>query len=93
MLALFLLGLMQPAVMPVTSEGPEGQSIALYGDLAFITETRVVDLPAGRSKIVLQGVNRQMVPQTAILRSFEGMTVERNFDQGCCRRSRCINRL
>lgn len=67
---------------PVISEAPDSQSIALYQQLAFVTETRTVDVPAGRSTIVFRGVSDQMVPQSATLLAFEGVTVERNFDAG-----------
>ncbi|HEY2068232.1 MAG TPA: hypothetical protein VGG48_01655 [Rhizomicrobium sp.] len=48
--------------------------------LAFVTETRTVDLPAGPSVIRLRGVVSTMVPQTAILQGLPGGAAETNFD-------------
>ncbi|MEO0851570.1 MAG: hypothetical protein AAFY04_09200, partial [Pseudomonadota bacterium] len=49
-------------------------------DLAFVTETRTVMVPAGRSTISFEGVSDLMIPQTALLREFGAVTIERNFD-------------
>lgn len=46
----------------------------------MVTERRRVELPAGRSEIVFDNVNDRMIPQSALLRSFSGFTIERNFD-------------
>ncbi len=48
--------------------------------LAFITETRTVDLPAGPATIHFRGVTSTMVPQTADIQGLPTGMVERNFD-------------
>ncbi len=48
--------------------------------LAFITETRTVDLPAGPATIELRGVASTMVPQTAEIQGLPAEILERNFD-------------
>jgi len=50
-----------------------------YG-LAMINETRLVDLPAGQSRVVFQGVADGTLPQTAVLKDLPGRVVEQNFD-------------
>lgn len=49
-------------------------------DLAMISEVRTIDVPAGRSKIVFKNVSDLIIPQTAVLREFGAITIERNFD-------------
>jgi hypothetical protein len=48
--------------------------------LAAITETRTIDLPAGRSRISFRGVADAIIPQTAALEGLPGRLVERNYD-------------
>lgn len=48
--------------------------------LAMIRETRMVDLPAGRSRISFRGVADTMVPQTAAVEGVPGAILERNED-------------
>jgi len=48
--------------------------------LAFITETRTVDLPAGPAVLKLRGVTSTMVPQTADIQGLSAGVIERNFD-------------
>jgi hypothetical protein len=48
--------------------------------LAFISETRTVDLPAGRSRISFRGVADTMVPETAAVEGLPGAVIERNED-------------
>lgn len=48
--------------------------------LAFITETRTVDIPAGGSEIKFRGVASTMVAQTANITGLPDGTLERNFD-------------
>ncbi len=65
----------------VRSEQVKSISLTIYpDDLALITETRIIDLPIGKSTIVFEGVNENMIPATALLRQFQGLTIERNFD-------------
>ena len=49
-------------------------------DLGFIRETRTVDLPEGLVDIKFFGVSDQIIPETALLESFEGIRLEGNFD-------------
>lgn len=48
--------------------------------LAYITETRTVDVEAGDSEIRFRNVASTMVPQTADIQGLPGNVVERNFD-------------
>lgn len=65
----------------IVSPKPDGVAITIYrDDLALITETRSIEIPAGRSKISFAGVNDLIIPQTAILREFGAINIERNFD-------------
>jgi hypothetical protein len=61
-----------------TAQLREGQA----GDsgLALITETRTVDLPAGRSRIRFEGVADGIVPESAAIEGLPAGGVERNFD-------------
>src|SRR6185312_3019244 len=62
----------------VTAQLRAGQA----GDtgLALITETRTVDLPAGRTRIRFQGVADGIVPESAAIEGLPSGVVERNFD-------------
>ena len=65
----------------IISPGAESTALTIYPDnLALITETRSIDLPAGKSTIVFEGVSDRMVPASILLREFSGLTLERNFD-------------
>lgn len=65
----------------VHASAPKAVSVTVYrDDLALITETRDVDLPGGPVKIVFDGVLDRIIPQSAIVRGFEGAEAERNFD-------------
>jgi hypothetical protein len=59
---------------PDTASGVRDQG------LAFITETRVVDLPAGPATIHFRGVASTIVPQTADVQGLPAGVAERNFD-------------
>jgi hypothetical protein len=48
--------------------------------LAFITETRTVDVPAGAGRIEFRGVASTIVPQTADVQGLPAEMLERNFD-------------
>jgi hypothetical protein len=48
--------------------------------LALVTETRTLDLPAGRSQVSFQGVAEGLIPQTAKLEGLPSGAVEQNFD-------------
>ncbi len=50
-----------------------------YG-LAFITETRTVDVPVGDGVIEFRGVASTIVPQTADIQGLPAGIIERNFD-------------
>lgn len=62
--------------------GPaDNVSVTIYRDnLALITETRRVTLPGGRAKVLFEGVIDGALPQSAVIRGFEGAEAERNFD-------------
>jgi len=65
----------------VRASAPTAVTVTIYRDnLALITETREADLPGGPAKVVFEGVLDQAIPQSAIIRGFEGAETERNFD-------------
>jgi len=48
--------------------------------LAMVSETRTVDLPAGRSRIRFEGVADMIIPASAAVEGLPGGQVERDFD-------------
>ncbi len=48
--------------------------------LILVTETRTVDLPAGRHTIRFDGVAEGLIPQSAAVEGLPGKAVERNYD-------------
>ena len=65
----------------IISDSPAEIAVTVYrDDLALITERRIVEIPAGRSTIAFEGVNDRMIPQSALLREFGAIAIERNFD-------------
>ena len=48
--------------------------------LALITETRTLDLPAGRSRVRFEGVADGIIPQSAAVEGLPAPQIERNFD-------------
>jgi hypothetical protein len=69
------------SLQKIISEKPAEVAVTIYpDDLALITEKRIVTVPAGRSTIAFAGVSDRMIPQTALLREFGPITIERNFD-------------
>jgi hypothetical protein len=48
--------------------------------LALITETRTIDLPAGRSRVRFEGVADGIIPQSAAVEGLPAPELERNFD-------------
>jgi len=48
--------------------------------LILVTETRVVELPAGRHTVRFDGVAEGLIPQSAAVEGLPGMAVERNYD-------------
>ena len=82
MLSLLFALAAQGAEPPVVRSEATERTLTVYrDDLAFITETHRLNLPAGRVTVVLEGVNDQMVPQTASLRGYDGAELERNFTE------------
>lgn len=91
-LALALTG----AKADVVSREPDAVSVTLYdggtyGSLSglsiwssryfgFISETRIVDLPAGRTTIRFRGVASSLVPDSVRVEGLPDGSVERNFD-------------
>lgn len=80
----------------VTSPAPEAVSVTVYrapgrstwsemdlkwlGGYALITETRIVDLPAGPSVIRFEGVAGNILPVSAIVSGLPGRVPEKNYD-------------
>jgi hypothetical protein len=81
LLAFATPALAQQAPREVHASAPKDVAVTIYrDDLALITETREVDLPGGPAKIVFDGVLDRTIPQSAVIRGFEGAEAERNFD-------------
>jgi hypothetical protein len=68
------------AVDTATFSKPQYRYEAVHDGLAFITETRGIDLPAGPATIEFRDVASTMVPQTADIQGLPANTLERNFD-------------
>ncbi|HLK26316.1 MAG TPA: hypothetical protein VKT30_16785 [Caulobacteraceae bacterium] len=92
--ALFLFAASAASADDVVSAGPDKVAVTIYRDgpvataglaasdngLALITETRIVDVPAGRSRVLFEGVADGIVPQSAAIEGLPAGVVERNFD-------------
>ncbi len=67
----------------VTVTSPRAGSVAVTiyrDDLALVTETRTVDLPAGPVTLVVEGVVETLLPQSAIVTDVARPLAESNFD-------------
>jgi hypothetical protein len=65
----------------VTSPRAESVAVTIYrDDLALVTETRTVDLPAGAVTLVVEDVVETLLPQSAILTDAARPLSESNFD-------------
>jgi hypothetical protein len=53
---------------------------ALEKGLVLVTETRTVDLPAGRHTVRFDGVAEGLIPESAAVEGLPGPAVERNYD-------------
>lgn len=68
-------------IATLVSERPEDVAVTIYPqNLAMISETRTVELPAGRSEVSFEGVSDLMMAETALLTGFGAISIERNFD-------------
>jgi hypothetical protein len=65
---------------PITAAQLRSESPYNTSGLALVTETRTVDLPAGRTRIAFQGVADAIIPASATLSGLPGGQVERDFD-------------
>src|ERR1700733_8643869 len=79
----------------VISPGPATVAVTIFSDdaipdpaaaewsgegLAMVREPRTVDLPAGESRLVLEGVADGALPETAAIEGLPGRIAEQNFD-------------
>ncbi|HEX7235916.1 MAG TPA: hypothetical protein VF405_03070 [Gammaproteobacteria bacterium] len=65
----------------VTSPRADSLAVTIYrDDLALVTETRTVDLPAGAVTLVIDGVVETLLPQSAVLADAGRPLAESNFD-------------
>jgi hypothetical protein len=67
----------------VTVYSPRADSVAVTiyrDDLALITETRTVDLPAAAVTLVVEGVVETLLPQSAVVADLGRPLAESNFD-------------
>ena len=65
----------------LTDKQNTGMSLSIYNNsLAFIRDTRKLELPAGRSLIAFEGVARQIKPETAMLSGPALRVIEQNYD-------------
>jgi hypothetical protein len=67
-----------------TLEDQTAVAVTIYNDdLALIKDSRRVTLPAGRTELAFRDVSGQIRPETALLRTIEGVPpslIEQNFD-------------
>ena len=96
LLALLVLPGAAGAQVAVVSGAPQAVAVTIYRDgpvetarlqyaqpqegLALVTETRRLDLPAGRSVVKFRGVAERIIPQTATLEGLKAQVIERNAD-------------
>jgi hypothetical protein len=65
----------------VTSARADSVAVTIYrDDLALVTETRTVDLPASAVTLVVEGVVETLLPQSAVLTDAARPLAESNFD-------------
>lgn len=65
----------------VTSPRPDSLAVTIYrDDLALITETRTIDLPASAVTLVFEDVVETLLPQSAIVTELDRALAESNFD-------------
>jgi len=77
----------------VKSEDVSATGLTIYpDDLAFIRETRIIDLPAGLVDIQFFGVSDRIIPQSAVLEEFEGLRIEGNFDSDIINPTKLLER-
>jgi hypothetical protein len=77
----FLGAVTQAEEMRVVSTRPDAVSVTIYRDLfALITETRVVDLPAGPVTLQFDGVVESLIPQSALVSGTQRAVAESNYD-------------
>ena len=89
------LALAGPATADVVSSGPASVAVTIYRDdavpdpaaahwaglgLGMITETRDGDLPAGQSRLLLEGVADGALPETAAIEGLPEQIREQTFD-------------
>jgi len=65
---------------PFQTLAPWQRAQAAEKGLILVTETRVVDLPAGRHTVRFDGVAEGLIPQSAAVEGLPGKAVERNYD-------------
>jgi hypothetical protein len=71
----------QSPVPSVDSRDIAATALTIYPDnLGFVRETRTLDLPKGLVDLRFFGVSDMIIPQSAVLESFEGLRLEGNFD-------------
>lgn len=92
LIALTILAAPVWAAAQVVSQEPEAAAVTIYRDgdgetvtgfwsgLAQITETRVIEVPAGLSKISFRGVAETLVAQTVAIEGLSAAPLERNLD-------------
>ena len=68
-------------VQTADSKDIAATGLTIYPDnLGFVRETRTIDVPAGIVDLRFFGVSDMIIPQSAVLESFEGLRLEGNFD-------------
>ncbi len=76
----------------IDSDGADETYLTIYpGNLAMVTEVRRMNLPKGSARLRLLGVSDQIISQTAVLQSFEGISLERNFDSDLITKGALMN--
>jgi hypothetical protein len=65
---------------PFQALEPWQRAQAAEKGLILVTETRTVDLPAGRHVVRFDGVAEGLIPQSAAVEGLPGKAVERNYD-------------
>ncbi len=85
----------QSASSPAIIESHDTARLAVTvypNDLAMVTEVRTLDVPVGVSEIRFHGVSDMILPETAILQSFEGLRLEGNFNSDLISRNALLQK-
>lgn len=79
--AVFLTASLAAAELKVGEDARQAVALTVYNqDLALISESRSLELPQGRSKVAIEGLPANLMPQTALIGGAGFRVLEQSFD-------------